>query len=99
MPRKRRTSKLRVDPRAAAQAWATMFRTGHDYFADAQAFTGLTAPHNAWPPEARPEAERAWQEAAAAAWATCGAIYLAAMHDPRDGAPWALQAFGEPGRR
>ena len=96
MPIKRRNGKRRASPIVEASAWGEVFSAGHDFFSEAADFTGLTEPVHVWPPEARADAEKAWVAAAADAWRRVGAVYLHHVHDPADGAPWALEQFAEP---
>lgn len=96
MPVKHRRSKRRADPVAEAQAWACMFACGYDFFGDASDWAGLREPVHS-PPEARPEAARAWLDAVRDAWRRVGRIYMDhRMGDAFGGPGWALTELGEP---
>ena len=90
---KRRTLKRRIDPKAQAEAWAMMFKSGYDFLQDAADFTGLKEPRHVYPPDDREEASRAWNAAARAAWRRVGHLHLA-EHGAED--CWALEQFGAP---
>lgn len=91
MPVKRRASKRRnEDP----QAWDMVFQTGHDFFGEVQAMTGLVAPNRAPMGADRKTAEAAWRDAAREAWHRFGPAFLATFQGDKE--PWALVQFGRP---
>lgn len=96
MPRKRTSAKRRLDPRAEMAAWSCIFESGHDFFDDLREI-GVTAHHEAHPPRALLESQRAeLRELTEAAWRRLGELWLQS-NPPTDGnTPWALQAFGDP---
>ena len=86
MPVKRKRSKRRVDPVAEAEAWATAFASGHDFFNDLAPF-GIEG--------------AAIREAMPEAWSRLGKIYidrnLGAGFAPHDaGELYALVTFWRP---
>ncbi len=88
MPRRHRQAKRRVAPEAEAEAWATLFATGYDFFGALKEWgfeRELFAPGTAA------------RAAAPEAWARLGRIFLdRRMGDGFNGEPWALKQFGEP---
>lgn len=95
MPIKRRRDKRRAN--VPADAWNTLFLSGHDYLGDLDAL-GLPEPL-CCPPDsaARERAEAAWREAARAAWGLYGAAYMRTWQPtPTRALPWAAEAFGLP---
>lgn len=97
MPVKRKKAKRRIDPKAECAAFACVFHCGNDWFDEASDFTGLPQPHRIWPPEAREEAQRAWDAAIEDAWHRVGHLFLATWEpDAARSTPWALETFGEP---
>lgn len=96
MPVKRRTNKRRSRGRWTddPQAWEYVFQSGHDFFGEVQAITGLIEAHRVTMGPERKAAEAAWREAARDAWHSLGPSFLAAYQGDKD--PWALTQFGRP---
>lgn len=96
MPAKRRVSKRRSERRWAdnPEAWEIVFQSGHDFFGEVQAMTGLIEPHRATMGPERKAAEASWREAAQDAWHRFGPAFLATFAGENE--PWALAQFGRP---
>ncbi len=88
MPPKRRTDKRRLDPAAELQAWSGAFQSHWTYFGELEEIGVAT---DAYGRPDRAVAEEAWHR--------LGGRFLAEMHDPVRGDPWALKKFGEPHAR
>lgn len=88
MPRRQRQAKRRNSPEIEAEAWATLFATGRDFFDDLKEWgfrRELFAPGTA----ARAAAPEAWKR--------LGRIFLdRGLGDGFLCETWALKQFGEP---
>lgn len=94
MPRRRRVPKRRADPQVEANAWASVFETGFDFFDDLEAI-GLADPTAG---VSGSDAEKvAFRAAAKDAWRRLGAAFMVSWEARGTlEKPWALEQFGNP---
>jgi hypothetical protein len=94
MPRRRRVPKRRADPQVEANAWASVFESGFDFF-DELAVIGLTDPTAGVTGTDAAKAE--FRATAQDAWRRLGAAFMAGWEQKavRE-RPWALEEFGAP---
>jgi hypothetical protein len=85
VPVKRRTAKRRLDARAEAEAWESVFDCEYDFF-DALPEIGVETD----------EYGRVDREVAEEAWHRLGNIFLAERPSQGVREPWALKQFGPP---